>query len=530
VAYDAAYDALSGVAQSEVAMTDRFAEPPSFDEYVVARGADLLRTAWLLVGDDRRAEDLVRATLARTWPQWRHLSEVGAGSYDAQLRRSLVTAYLRRPLRRNREARPADTEPVAPRGPASTPPTRTEVLDALAALSRRERATLVLWSLDGLGEAQIADALDDDVPAVHRDRLHALAAVGGRLGLDEESLRVVLTGRPPQDPSVEGLVAPSRRYAARARGARGWALAVVAVVAVAVVGALVTRDGDGGVVPVPTTSEPAALSCGSSFGPPSPPVAPAGPLSRTVVAVLVCAQTDEGSVWAGSLPPDEPVTVPLAIDALSVQPRTKGAGCADLPQGPAFRMLLRGHDGSTTTYANEGLACNGWPALASYYVAVAEQEVSGPAGPASEPDTGSTGDGFLGCPSILGKAVSPPGAAPPSLTRGTVLAAATACLHPRPILNAVPRYRTIRANVMGAPQLAQLNADLARAGSDRVPGSTCATGTSLFVVRARTDEGRLVELSSVCADRFTVDWTARDSWPVSTQTRDMLRALLVVAD
>ena len=83
---------------------------------------------------------------------------------------------------------------------------------------------------------------------------------------------------------------------------------------------------------------------------------------------------------------------------------------------------------------------------------------------------------------------------------------------------------------MGAPQLAQLNADLAKAGSTRAPGSTCVAGSSLFVVRGKTDEGRLVELSSVCADRFTVDWMARDSWPVSTQTRDMLRALLVVSD
>jgi hypothetical protein len=55
-------------------------------------------------------------------------------------------------------------------------------------------------------------------------------------------------------------------------------------------------------------------------------------------------------------------------------------------------------------------------------------------------------------------------------------------------------------------------------------------GSSLFVVRGTTTEGRLVELSSVCADLFTVDWKRRDSWPVSTQTREMLRALLVVAD
>ena len=503
-------------------MADWFAEPPSFDEYVVARGADLLRTAWLLVGDERRAEDLVRATLARSWPQWHHLSEVGAGSYDAELRRSLMASYLRRPpLRRWRAGR---AKPVAPHGPASTPPTEADVLRALAGLSRRDRATLVLWTFDGLSEAQIADAVDDGVAAVHRQRLHAVQTVAAELALDEDGLRAALARLPPQDPSVNGLVDPPRAYAGRMRGARGWALAVAGVVVVAVLGGLASRGGDNGVVPTPPTPQPAALACRTSLGPPTPPVAPTGPLSRTVASVLVCAQTDEGSAWAGSLPPDAAVSVPLAVDALVLQPRTDGAECADLPQGPAFRMVLRGNDGSVRTYANEGLACNGWPALASYYVALAEQGADPGSG------SGATADGFLGCPSILGRTDSSPGVAPPRLSRGTVFVAATACLHPRPMLSSIPRYRAIRANVMGAPQLAQLNADLAKAGSSLAPGSACEAGSSLFVVRGMTDDGRLVELSSVCADLFTVDWKVRDTWPVSTETRDMLRALLVVAD
>ena len=503
-------------------MADRFAEPPSFDEYVVARGADLLRTAWLLVGDDRGAESLVRTTLARSWPQWHHLSEVGAGSYDAELRRSLMVTYLRRsPLHRGHDER---AKPAVPQGVTSTPPTKAEVLNALGGLSRRERAVLVLWTFDGLSEAQIADALDDGVAAVHRQRLHALGAVGAELALDEEGLRAVLAGLPPQDPSINGLVDPPRAYAGWRRGARGWALAAAGLVVVAVVGGLASRGGGGGVGPTPPTPEKESLACRTTYGPPTAPVVPSEPLSITVAAVLVCAQTDAGSVWAGSLPPDAPVSAPLAVDGLVLQPRTSGAECAALPQGPAFRMVLQGKDGAFRTYANEGLACNGWPALASYYVALAEQSADVGSG------SGATGDGFLGCPSILGKTLSAPGIAPPSLSRGTALVTATACLHPRAVPTKLPRYRAIRANVLGAPQLAQLNADLARAGSSLAPASTCVAGSSLFVVRAKTDEGRLVELSSVCADLFTVDWKARDTWPVSKETRDMLRALLVVAD
>jgi DNA-directed RNA polymerase specialized sigma24 family protein len=493
-------------------MADRFAEPPSFDEYVVARGGDLLRTAWLLMGDDRRAEDLVRTTLARSWPQWHHLSHVGAGSYDAELRRALVETYLRR--RRARGSRSQQRAPASGR-----PPTRADLLGALAELAPRERVVLVLWTFDGLSDGQVAAALDDDVAVVQRLRVRAVDAVGDRLGLDEDGLRVALVGLPPQDPSVAGLLDQTRPYAARWRGVRGWALGAVAVVAVATVGGLLAGGGRDQVVPLPTP-QPSRMTCRDSATPPSPPQLTTAPLSRTVSAVLVCAQTDEGSVWSGSLPPDAPVSVPIAVDALVLAPRTTGTECPKLPTGPAFRMVLLGTDGTVRTYANEGLACNGWPALASYYAALAEQGELG-TGP------GPTDGVFLGCPSVLGKSLAPPEVAPPSIPRGTVLVAATACLHPRAVATAIPRFRPVRANVLGGPQLAQLNADLARGGSRTRAASTCSTGASLFVIEAQMRNGRLLELSSPCGDVFSVDWQSRDNWAVSAQTRDMLRALLV---
>jgi DNA-directed RNA polymerase specialized sigma24 family protein len=494
-------------------MADRFAEPPSFDEYVVARGADLLRTAWLLVGDDRGAEDLVRATLARSWPQWNHLSHVGAGSYDAELRRALVETYLKR--HRDRSRRSQERRAVA------DPPSRADVLGVLAELGPRERVAVVRWTFDGLSDGQVAAALDDDVAAARRHRLHALDVVVDRLGFDEERLRVTLEGLPPQDPSVAGLLDATRPYAARWRGVRGWAVGAGALVVAVAVGGLLAGGGRDGIRPLPTPTQSAGVTCRDSDTAPVPPTVTTEPLSRTVSAVLVCAQTDEGSVWSGFLPPDAPVSVPLAVDALALAPRTSGAECPDLPTGPAFRLVLLGADGQVRTYANEGLACNGWPALASYYVALAEQGALADAG--SE----ATASGFLGCPSVLGKSLAPPGVAPPSLARGTVLTAATACLHPRAVATAIPRFRPVRANVMGAPQLAQLNADLARSGSKTRAASTCTAGTSLFVVEARTKNGRMLELSSNCADAFSVDWQSRDTWAVSTQTRDMLRALLV---
>ena len=129
-------------------MADRFAEPPSFDEYVVARGADLLRTAWLLVGDDRGAEELVRATLARSWPQWRHLSEVGAGSYDAELRRSLDGDLpAAAAARRGRDDGRTSLRPGPPASTRRRGPTCWARSPGCPAASGRR---LVLWTFDGL--------------------------------------------------------------------------------------------------------------------------------------------------------------------------------------------------------------------------------------------------------------------------------------------------------------------------------------------------------------------------------------------
>ena len=112
-------------------MADRFAEPPSFDEYVVARGADLLRTAWLLVGDDRRAEDLVRADarpqLAAVAPPVRGRRRVLRRGAAAVADGDLPAAFGRC----SRQPRRARETCCAARRCTSSPPTKADVLRAL---------------------------------------------------------------------------------------------------------------------------------------------------------------------------------------------------------------------------------------------------------------------------------------------------------------------------------------------------------------------------------------------------------------
>ena len=58
-----------------------------FDAFVVARSQALLRTAYLLVQDEGRAEDLVQTALTKAWFAWKGIKT----SPEAYVRRIMVT-------------------------------------------------------------------------------------------------------------------------------------------------------------------------------------------------------------------------------------------------------------------------------------------------------------------------------------------------------------------------------------------------------------------------------------------------------
>ena len=58
-----------------------------FDAFVVARSQALLRTAYLLVQDEGRAEDLVQTALTKAWFAWKGIRT----SPEAYVRRIMVT-------------------------------------------------------------------------------------------------------------------------------------------------------------------------------------------------------------------------------------------------------------------------------------------------------------------------------------------------------------------------------------------------------------------------------------------------------
>jgi len=479
---------------------------PRLDEYVAARGADLLRTAWLLTGDEDTARQLVVATLGRAARHWGRLTGEGTGAYDVALRRQLVRAFLSRHATVQR--------PVA----------RTGLQADLGRLSPVRRAVVVLRFADDLDAARVADLLDVSVPTVS----HRASAALQELGVDEGNLRAALAALVPLDPSTEGIAAAASRYAGRGRRARTVLSSASAVAVLGVAATLAATLGGPSPTPAPDRPSPTrtSLSCNDTGREPEVLTRPLTRLGSTASRLLVCARTDADSVWTGSLPPDAPLSLPAALDLVEVSPRTNGRGCPDLPSGPTYRLLLLGRDGSVRTFANEGLACNGWSVLASYYVALAEQQAGGRPGPA----------GFLGCPDILGHLLgdgptqtTSVGPTPvPGVARGTVFTEATACLHPLVRADRVPRFAQIRSNVLGAPHLAELNADASRAGSRRGKPLPCPEATSIVVVRAMTADRHLVELSGRCGSTMSVNWSAQETWTVSADTAEMLRSLLVV--
>ncbi|MGW0825075.1 SigE family RNA polymerase sigma factor [Streptomyces sp. NPDC002845] len=131
-----------------------------FTEYATAAWPRLLRTAHMLTGDFHEAEDLVQTTLAKVYARWRR---VPRDEVDFYVRRSLVNNNLSR-VRKRRVAHllmPFLPERVhqSEAGHAESVAQRAAVTQALAELSARQRAVLVLRFWEDLTEQEIADLL-----------------------------------------------------------------------------------------------------------------------------------------------------------------------------------------------------------------------------------------------------------------------------------------------------------------------------------------------------------------------------------
>ncbi|HYZ56120.1 MAG TPA: SigE family RNA polymerase sigma factor [Streptosporangiaceae bacterium] len=153
-----------------------------FREYVTARGPALLRTATLLTGNQADAEDLLQATLAKTYQAWGRIHDYAA--LDAYVRRAMVNTQISwwRQRRRVEEYPTDDIPDQAVADHAVVAALQDTVRRAVDRLPRRMRAAVVLRYYEDMSEPEIADALGVSLGTVKSTVSRAVA----KLRIDAE--------------------------------------------------------------------------------------------------------------------------------------------------------------------------------------------------------------------------------------------------------------------------------------------------------------------------------------------------------
>lgn len=163
-------------------------EPAGFREFVEARSPALLRTAWMLTGDQASAEDLLQTALARTWPHWQRIAD---GHPDAYVRTVMVRVHASWRARRwNRETPTADGEPREPARRAPLDATaqvddRLSLGQALLALPVRQRQVVVLRYFDDLSVEAVAEVMGCTAGTVKSQSAKGLAKLRAVLAATE---------------------------------------------------------------------------------------------------------------------------------------------------------------------------------------------------------------------------------------------------------------------------------------------------------------------------------------------------------
>jgi RNA polymerase sigma-70 factor (sigma-E family) len=167
----------------DVVAHDRADHESEFDAFVAGSASRLFRTAFLLTGDQRAAEDLLQDALLRVWSRW---SRVRAAEHPlAYARRILVTTSVSR-WRATRRRISGERLVAEPPDTASTsqPSRDDELWQAVLSLPPRQRAVMVLGYYEDLTDADTADVLGCTVGTVKSQRAKALRSL--RVQLAEE--------------------------------------------------------------------------------------------------------------------------------------------------------------------------------------------------------------------------------------------------------------------------------------------------------------------------------------------------------
>lgn len=143
----------------------------TFEDFVRGEIDALTRTAYLLTGDRQEAEDLVQTVLARLAVRWHRLDTPAAYARRALYTQSV--SWWRRRRSRAAETLTGDVpERAAPAG--GEPELAVMMRRALARLTPRQRAVLVLRFYEDCTEVETAARLGVRVGTVKSQTRHAL--------------------------------------------------------------------------------------------------------------------------------------------------------------------------------------------------------------------------------------------------------------------------------------------------------------------------------------------------------------------
>ncbi|MFI9425330.1 SigE family RNA polymerase sigma factor [Streptomyces achromogenes] len=150
-----------------------------FQSFMVGRWPRLMRTAFLLTGEQHAAEDLVQSTLEQVYTAWRRVGS--ADDPEAYVRRVMINVHARKHRRRLREfLAPRDdsglVREVADTGDRiAQADDRSALLKALAQLPARQREAVVLRYWEDLTETQAAEAMGCSVGTVKSSAAKGIA-------------------------------------------------------------------------------------------------------------------------------------------------------------------------------------------------------------------------------------------------------------------------------------------------------------------------------------------------------------------
>ncbi|WP_020388604.1 SigE family RNA polymerase sigma factor [Kribbella catacumbae] len=154
-----------------------------FTAFVLARSARLVHLARMLCGDAGLAEDLVQTALEKAYLRW---DRIELGDPFAYVRQAVVNQHLswirRRPWRERPSGSTSELDEQfssSLRGRTAADPStgverRLAITEALATLTRRERAVVVLRYVEDLTETQTAATLGVALGTVKSTNARAL--------------------------------------------------------------------------------------------------------------------------------------------------------------------------------------------------------------------------------------------------------------------------------------------------------------------------------------------------------------------